>query len=54
MEEQLNVDMEAQLHNEDITNAAPINTIEGSDAWSVWRESLATWTWNEWLARHAN
>jgi hypothetical protein len=40
MEEQLNVDMEAQLHNEDITNAAPINTIEGSDAWSVWRESL--------------
>ncbi|WJX82893.1 hypothetical protein P8452_65599 [Trifolium repens] len=54
MEEQLNVDMEAQLHNEDITNAAPINTIEGSDAWSAWRESLATGTWNEWLARHAN
>jgi hypothetical protein len=54
MEEQLNVDMETQLHNEDITNAAPINTIEGSDAWSAWRESLATGTWNEWLARHAN
>ncbi|KAK2365165.1 hypothetical protein QL285_030112 [Trifolium repens] len=54
MEEQLGINMEAQLHNEDIAHAAPINTIEGSDAWSTWRENLATGSWNEWLARHMN
>jgi hypothetical protein len=54
MEEQLGINMEEQLHNEDIAHAAPINTIEGSDAWSTWRENLATGSWNEWLARHMN
>jgi hypothetical protein len=54
IEEQLNIDMEAQIHNEDIANAAPIDTIEGSAEWSAWRESLAIGNWNEWLARHAN
>jgi len=46
--------MEAQIHNEDIANAAPIDTLEGSAEWSAWRESLAIGNWNEWLARHAN
>ncbi|XP_058756164.1 protein ALP1-like [Vicia villosa] len=44
MEEQLGIDMEAQIHSEDMTNAPPISTIEGSDAWSTWRENLATET----------
>lgn len=55
MEEQLDTELEAQLHNEDMTHAAPINSIETSDAWSAWRENLATQMWNECLAnRHMN
>ena len=55
LETQLDVELEARLHNEDVAYGYGdhINTIEASDKWSTWRDNLTTQIWNEWLAnRH--
>lgn len=50
LEAQLDLELEAQLHNEDVAHNDTISTIETTEEWSTWRENLATQMWNEWVA----
>ncbi|CAL5422055.1 unnamed protein product [Camellia sinensis] len=46
----LEVDLDDTLPNNQETGDEYIDTIEGSDQWSNWRDTLANQMYNEWLA----
>ncbi|GMP27754.1 hypothetical protein CsSME_00003604 [Camellia sinensis var. sinensis] len=46
----LEVDLDDTLPNNQETGNEYIDTIEGSDQWSNWRDTLANQMYNEWLA----